>query len=249
MVEVPVSKTESFPYGSILKTILPLIVTAAIWIWPVPAGIEPRAWHMLAIFIGTILALILGEYPMSVVALAAGAIASLTGVVSLKSVTGSIGTNLVWLILLAFFISRGIIKSGIGRRVALSFIRILGKRTLGLGYGMALSDLILAPAMPSITARAGGVILPIARSIAEVYDSHPEDESRQKLGSYLIQSAFQTNIITGAMFITAMAGNPLAVQLAGAQGIEITWAGWALAASVPGLISLAVTPLVVFYLH
>ena len=45
-------------------------------------------------------------------------------------------------------------------------MRLLGTRTIGLGYGLALTELIIAPAMPSITARAGGVMLPIVAMAA-----------------------------------------------------------------------------------
>ena len=158
------------------------------------------------------------------------------------------GTDLVWLVLLAFFISRGVIKTGLGRRIALFFLKVLGKRTVGLGYGMAITELIIAPAMPSITARAGGVMLPITQSISETLGSRPDAETRRKAGAYLIQCAFQANIITAAMFITAMAGNPLAVKLAGDQGVEISWLGWAVAAFVPGVVCLAVIPFALLFI-
>jgi DASS family divalent anion:Na+ symporter len=163
-------------------------------------------------------------------------------------VVDSTGTDLVWLVLLAFFISRGVIKSGLGRRVALLFMRVLGKRTIGLGYGLALTELVVAPAMPSITARAGGVMLPITRAVSEVLGSEPNDPSRTKVGRYLILCAFHANIITAGMFITAMAGNPLAVKLAADQGVTISWMDWALAAFGPGILCLIAIPLVLLRL-
>src|SRR5262249_57889839 len=98
----------------------------------------------------------------------------------------STGTDLVWLVILAFFISRGVIKSGLGRRVALLFMRVLGKRTIGLGYGLAFTELVVAPAMPSITARAGGVMLPITRAVSDVLGSPPDDASRTPEGRHLL---------------------------------------------------------------
>src|SRR5215831_8900323 len=156
--------------------------------------------------------------------------------------------DLVWLVILAFFISRGVIKSGLGRRIALMFMRVLGKRTIGLGYGLALTELIVAPAMPSITARAGGVMLPITKAISDMLGSEPNDPTRTKVGRYLILCAFHANIITAGMFITAMAGNPLSVKLAADQGVTITWTSWALAALVPGLLCLIVIPLMLMWL-
>lgn len=70
---------------------------------------------------------------------------------------------------------------------------------MGLGYGLAMTALMISPAMPSITARAGGVMLPITKAIAEVLYSHADDPaSRGKVGSYLILCAFHANIITAA---------------------------------------------------
>src|SRR4029453_8667521 len=117
-----------------------------------------------------------------------------------------------------------------------------------LGYGLAITELVVAPAMPSITARAGGVLLPITRAMAEILGSQPGDESRTKIGSYLILCAFHANIITAGMFVTAMAGNPLAVKLAADQGVNISWTDWAIATIVPGLLCLALIPLVLLWI-
>ena len=230
------------------KFLVPILIGVAIWLIPVPDGLKPQAWHMLAIFVATIAAIIMAPLPMSAIALIGATVASLLDVISFSDVVKSNGTDLVWLVLLAFFISRGVIKTGLGRRIALFFLKLLGKRTVGLGYGMAITELIIAPAMPSITARAGGVMLPITQSISEVLGSRPDPETRRKAGAYLIQCAFQANIITAAMFITAMAGNPLAVKLAGDQGVEITWLGWAVAAFVPGVVCLAVIPFALLFI-
>jgi DASS family divalent anion:Na+ symporter len=51
------------------------------------------------------------------------------------------------------------------------------------------------------------------------------------------------------MFLTAMAANPLATQMAADQGVEINWLQWAVAAVVPGLTSLLVVPLVLYRLY
>ena len=52
------------------------------------------------------------------------------------------------------------------------------------------------------------------------------------------------------MFITAMAANPLAVNLASeALGQPISWGAWALAGIVPGLICLVCAPLILYVLY
>jgi len=230
------------------RYLVPIAIGALLWFMPPPEGLDPKAWHMFAVFVATIAGIMTAPLPMSAVAIVGATVAALTGVISFANVVDATGTDLVWLVMLAFFISRGMIKTGLGRRIALLFMRLLGKRTLGLGYGLVATELVISPAMPSITARAGGVMLPITRAIAEVLGSVPEDESRKKVGSYLMLCAFHANIITAGMFITAMAGNPLAVKLAADQGVVISWLDWTLAALVPGLLCLVLIPLVLLWL-
>jgi DASS family divalent anion:Na+ symporter len=231
------------------RFVVPVLIGIAIWFAPPPEGLTPKAWHMFAVFIGTIAGIIAAPLPMSAIAIIGATVAALTDVISTADVVKSTGTDLVWLVLLAFLISRAVIKSGLGRRVALIFMRLLGKRTIGLGYGLAITELVVSPAMPSITARAGGVLLPITKAIAEVLGSRPDSaESRNRVGSYLMLCAFHANIVTAGMFVTAMAGNPLAVKLAADQGVKIGWTDWALATLVPGLLCLALIPIVLLWI-
>ena len=224
---------------------LMFLVGAVIFFIPAPEGVDPRGMHMLGIFVATILGLILQPLPTPSVALIGLATAMITGAMDVKGgeALSGFSNSAVLLIVAAFFIADGFLLTGLGRRVALMFLTVLGKSPLGIAYGMAVTDLLLAPATPSNTARAGGVIYPIVRSVAEVQGSTPDtDESRRRLGSYLTFTAAHVNVITSAMFITAMAGNPLAVDAAAKLGVEISWGQWALAALVPGLVSLAAVP-------
>ncbi|NPV65749.1 MAG: anion permease [Anaerolineae bacterium] len=207
------------------------------------------AWHLFAIFVGTIVALITKPLPMGAIAMIAIALTALTGTLKIAESLDGFRNTTIWLIVAAFFVSRGFIKTGLGARIAYQFMRVLGKKTLGLSYGLIATDLVLAPAIPSNTARAGGVIFPILRSVASAYGSEPNDGTARKIGAFLTKAAYQGTIITSAMFLTAMAANPLAQKLAGDQGIEITWTNWATAAVVPGIISLLVVPYVLYRLY
>ncbi|KNA91501.1 MULTISPECIES: anion permease [Bacteria] len=222
---------------------IPLIVGVIIYFIPAPAGVDANGMHMLGIFVATILGLILQPLPTGSVAIIGLALAMVTKTMTPKEALAGFSNTTIWLIVASFFIAEAFIVTGLGRRVALIFVRAIGKSSLGLAYGMGIADLILAPATPSNTARAGGVIYPIVRSLAELVDSTPKtDASRRKLGAYLMLTALQVNVVTSAMFLTAMAGNPLAQEAAEKMKIEITWGNWALAAIVPGLVSLIATP-------
>src|SRR6185503_14819666 len=141
---------------------------------------------------------------------------------------------------------RGMIKTGLGRRIALLFIRALGRHSLGLGYALVSTDMLLAMVIPSNGARAGGIIFPVAKSLSEAYDSKP-GETAGRLGAFLMTLIYQCDVIVGAMFITGQASNVLIAKFAQqVSGIQLTYASWALAAVVPGLVSLVVVPLVLF---
>src|SRR5689334_546371 len=156
-----------FDWTRIARLLVPILIGCIIWFLPPPEGLEPKALQILAIFVATIVGIMVAPLAMSAVAIIGATVAALLGVIPFSAVVDSTGTDLVWLVILAFFISRGVIKTGLGRRVALMFMRFMGRTTIGLGYGLALTELVIAPAMPSITARAGGVILPIAKAILD----------------------------------------------------------------------------------
>lgn len=222
---------------------VPVILGLIIYFMPVPDGVDPKGMHMLGIFVGTIVALILQPLPTGSVALVGLSIAMITQTETPTEALSGFSNTTIWLIVASFFIAEGFLVTGLGKRVALMFVTKLGKSSLGLSYGMALTDLILAPATPSNTARAGGVVYPIIVSLSKLEDSNPEPEdSRKKLGAYLLLTSLQVNVVTSAMFITAMAGNPVAVDAAAKIGIDISWGKWALAASVPGIASLIAIP-------
>lgn len=129
------------------------------------------------------------------------------------------------------------------------FIALLGKRTIGIGYGLAVCELVLAPFTPSNTARGGGIVHPIMRSIATAFESDPADGTQAKIGTYLALVNYHANPITSAMFLTATAPNPLMVDFvarASGQQFQISWTTWALCMVLPGLVCLLVMPLVIY---
>lgn len=239
----------SAPRAVVTRLAIAILLGGAILCLPAPASVRPEAWRLLAIFVGTIAGIVLDALPMGVMALLGLAAAAVTRTVTMSDALAGFSSPVSWLVVMVFFISRGMVKTGLGARIAYHFMRRLGHTTLGLGYSMAATDLVLAPAIPSTTARAGAVVFPIVRSTAEAMGSLPADGTARNLGAYLMLCSFQANSITSAMFFTAMAANPLAAQLAADQHVRITWLGWAAAASVPGLLSLLLLPWILARLY
>lgn len=242
--------TDQKPALQILPLAVTILVGAVIWFIPHPAGLDQKAWHLFAIFVATIIGFISKPLPMGAIAIFALAVTALTGTLSIEETLSGFGNKTIWLIVIAFFISRGFIKTGLGARIAYLFVRMFGKKTLGLSYSLLVSDLILSPAIPSNTARAGGIIFPIIRSLSETFQSTPKDGTERRIGAFLLKVGFQGNLITSAMFLTAMAANPLIAKLAhDVAGVNLTWTSWAVASIVPGLVSLIITPLVIYKLY
>lgn len=226
-----------------------LIIGAVIWLIPVPEGLKPQAWHLLAIFVATIAGIIMQPLPMGAMALIGITVAAMTNTLTVPQALSAFADATIWLIVCAFLFARSFIKTGLGSRIAYLLMRAIGDSTLKLGYVLAISDLILAPATPSNTARGGGVLYPIVRSLCSAFDSEPGPTAR-RIGGYLMITQFQANVITSAMFMTAMAANPLVAVLAKkVANIDISWGTWALAASVPGLIALVVMPYFLYKMY
>lgn len=225
-------------------------IGAVLWFLPHPEAITPIAWHLFAVFAATIAGFILQPMPIGAVAFIGVTAGALLGVISVKTAISGYGNSTIWLIVCAFLLARAFIKSGLGSRIAYLIIKAIGKSSLTLGYAITLSDFVISPATPSSTARAGGIIYPIIRSLSSALHSEPNDGTARKFGAYIMQIEYQANAITCAMFMTAMAGNPMSVELAAKTiGVEITWSEWALAAAVPGVISLIVMPYLLYKLY
>ncbi len=219
-----------------------------IWFIPVPNGLNPQAWHLFAIFVSTIFGFILSPMPMGAMAFLAFSTAGFLGVLNPQQALSGFSNSTVWLIVSAFLFARGFIKTGLGKRIAYVIMRSIGSSTLKLAYAIQLADFVISPATPSNTARGGGILFPIVRSLCSAFKSEPQNGAR-RIGSYLMQSAFQGNQVTSAMFMTAQAGNPLLAALTlKLLNIEISWMLWAEAAIVPGILSMLVVPWLVYKL-
>src|SRR5262245_33431814 len=255
----------------ILKWAITISSGLAVYLAPVPEGITPQSWRLLAIFIATITGTILRPAPGGAMVLLGIAAIALTrsmplseamiGTVTdparpdskavetlrIESTLAGYADPVVWLVLAAFFMSRAMIKTGLGRCIALLFIRAIGHRSIGLGYALVGTDFLLASVIPSNGARSGGIIFPIAKSVAETYDSKPGPTAR-RLGSFLMSFMYQCEVIISATFLTGQAGNLLIQRFARQSGIDLNYPTWLLGAIAPSLVCLAITPLLLYRL-
>lgn len=217
------------------------------WLWCTqpPTGLTEQTWHLFTIFIVTLVSIVTNVLPMGAIALMSLALCVITNTLKLEQALAGFSSSITWLIFSAFLLARGFIKSGLGTRIGYYFIHLFGKSMLGISYALVTAELILAPFIPSNTARGAGIIFPIVNALLA-----QEQLKTKRMGGYLIKLCFQANTITSAMFLTAMAANPLiASTIKGVCGTDITWLFWAKAAIVPGLVNLLILPPVFYWLY
>ena len=233
----------------------PLVVWPAIALLPHPAALSQNAWSYLGLFTAVIVALVLEPIPPAAVGLLGMTLATAFGYVSPKPAEAiqwglkGFSDVTVWLIFGVLVFARGYDKTGLGRRIALSLVATMGKRTLGLGYAVMLADLAIAPFTPSNTGRSAGVIFPIIRGIPALYDSAPGPTAR-RIGAYLMWTAFASTAVTSSMFLTALGPNLLALGIVRkTTGVDLTWSQWATGFLPVGFVLILPLPLLIYLIY
>ena len=149
-----------------LVALLALYLVIA-YLVPRPDAITPQGWRTAAIFASVIVGMIIEPLPASALVLL-GLTAMTANGTTMRETLGGFAEPSVWLVIVAMLIARSMLDSGLARRIALVFIRGVGRSSLGISYALLMTDVTLASGVPSITARSAGMLLPIARRIAEL---------------------------------------------------------------------------------
>ena len=230
-------------YGRL--AVLVVIYAVVAYLIPPPSTVTPEGWRLTAIFVAVIAGQML--QPMSSPAIVLiGLAAMVANGTTMADALGGYAAPSVWLVLVAMIMARVLIETGAAHRIALLFIRQFGTRSLGVSYALVMTDVTLAGGVPSITARSAGMVMPVGRAIAELFDSHP-GATASRLGRFLFASMYQGSAVACAMFLTGQASNILGAGLAlKLVNVEITWSSWFISAIVPGIVSCVAVPWVVY---
>jgi DASS family divalent anion:Na+ symporter len=212
---------------------------------PPPDSITPQGWRLFAIFLAVIAGQMLNPLPSAAVVILGLSAIAINGT-PMREVLGGYAEPSVWMVLTAMVMARVLMDTGLARRIALLFIRQFGSRSLGVAYSLALTDVTLAAGVPTITARSAGMVMPIGKAIAELFDSRPGPTAK-RLGTFLFGAMYQGSVLACAMFLTGQASNILGAALvAKLVGVQVTWSSWLAVAIVPGTLSCLVVPWVVY---
>ncbi|MCL6416266.1 anion permease [Aestuariirhabdus sp. Z084] len=225
--------------------LLIMIGSLLLWWSAVPEGLTEPAWKLFVVFITTIALVISGTMAIFTAAIIGVSAAMLTGTLTAEQAFLGFSQDFILLIIVAFLIARGVVNSGLGKRIAYLIISRFGYSSLGLSYSIVAADMLIAPAFPSNTARSG-VLFPIVNALASDSGSNPDDGTRRRIGAYLMFCSMAGLSISSALWLTAMAANPAGVAMAQDMGINITFGSWFFAASVPCLVAFLVVPRVLY---
>jgi len=235
-------------YKQHIKQLIVLAFGLILWFIPPPSGLEDKAWELFVIFITTIFAVIIDALAIFIASILALSSSILLGVLTPSQAYSGFSKSFILLIVVAFLIARAVIKSGLGKRIAFLIIKKFGKSSLGLSYSIVAADIFIAPAFPSNTARSG-VLFPIVNSLAHDSDSKVANNTRKKLGSFLMMSSMAGLTLSSSLWLTAMAANPTGVAIAKEFGVDITYGSWVLGALLPVIILFFLIPYVIYKIY
>src|SRR5512144_1860572 len=223
------------------RRLLPFAIAIGIWAAPVPAGLTAPAWHLFAVFVAAISAVLVGAFPLLTSTMLAVAAVVLTGTIDAAKAFSGFANPSVLLVVIAFLVAQAVVKSGLGRRISLFMVSRFGSSSMGLAYSIVLTDAAIAPAFPSNTAR-GGVLFPIVLSVAQGSGSKPDDPEGRRLGAYLMFCAMASLAVSSALWMTATSANPIGIRVVREYGLEISFGRWLAVASVPALTAILLLP-------
>jgi len=258
----------SLQTGSAWRAIVPIGVTMVLALLPAPPGLAQHAWYYFAIFAGVIVGLLTEPLPGGAIGLIGIVVVSVLApfvlygpqelaapgfkpadAVLTWALAGFSNTT-VWLIFAAFMFALAYDKAGLGKRIALSLVKQMGRTPLMLGYAIIAADTLLAPVTPSSTARGAGTIYPIIRNVPALYDSKPNDPSARKIGSYIMWVGMTSTNVTSSLFLTGLAPNLLAIAIVKRTvNVDIDWLTWFVAMAPVGILLLIATPLLTNWLY
>ena len=228
--------------------LLLVIVGGAFAFLPSPPDVDPRAFPLFGVFFALILGLLFRPYPNVTLTLTAFCVCLLFRLISPSDGFSGFGKGVIWLVVFASLAAKAFVKTPLGHRTACLFIKAMGRSSLSLAYGVTLSELVMATAIPSNTARATCISLPLTVSTCKSLKSDPQHKTEGLIGQFLCLCSLHANQLTCPIFLTAMACNPLMVKFMGKLNVSVSWGEWFAMCALPGLICLLAMPLILYRL-
>jgi anion transporter len=179
--------------------------------------------------------------PASVISIAIVPLLVALGITDVNTALSGFASTSTYLVIGSFILAAGMIKSGLGRRIACFVLQSIGTQPLRLSFGLLVVNIIMAFMIPSSTARTV-MLLPIILSILDQY----KGSGKAKFAINLLMTLCTTSSTISAGLMTATISNPMAVDyIASATGRVITFGEWFLWGFPPALIMTLVSWLLI----
>ena len=198
-------------------------------------GLERKGMIFLGIFIWWIMMMIVELIPSYASCIIAIVIAIATGCGTTEQGMSAFGGSTVWLLIGSFGLATGLANSGLLNRLSVNIMRLFPGTYRGQILGLSLACLIVAPCIPSFTAKSA-IMVPLAGTVADKMGY--EKNSKGALGIFHIANVFCN--AAGSIFLTGSV--PVTIMLATA-GASFNWFGWLKVSIVWGLVLVVSTVL------
>lgn len=221
-------------YGFFVAAILFLIL----FFMPTPEGLPKEGQQAIAIFVFALVMWVSCPIPIYLTSLITIILLSLTNTWAEKKVLGTLGYEVIWLMVSAFVLTSAMIKSNLARRFALYMVTHFGKTPKKTLFILVFINFALAFFVPSTTARAT-LMVPICIILLEVYKALPGESN---LGRVMMLQGVQADALATSGVLTATAGNIIAVGFINdLTGSTIGYMDWLLAAMPTAIITMGIT--------
>lgn len=226
---------KSLSTGAIVGAILAVVVFFVLLLMPLPAGMTAVGQKSLALFTFALIMWIARPLPIYQTSLIVILLLPLIGAVEDQEIAfGTLGYDIIWLMVAAFVLTSAMSASNLGKRIALTLVTKFAKTPTQTLIVFVVVNYILAFFVPSTTARAS-LILPIALVILEIYKATP---GKSNFGRLLTLQGVQNNAFATSIVMTATSAQVLAIGFINEQaGANVGYMHWLLGSIPQALIT------------
>ncbi|MCW6666843.1 anion permease [Aerococcaceae bacterium NML190938] len=235
-------KQATFDKKALAGIALAIISFVVLFFMPLPVGMEPAGQKSLAIFVSALILWVSKPIPIYQTSIIAILLLPLVGAVEKqKDAFGTLGFDIIWLMVAAFVLTSAMSETNLGKRLALTLVTKFGKTKVRTLAVLVLVNFVLAFFVPSTTARAS-LIVPIVLVLLEVYQAIPGES---KFGKLMMLQGVQNNAFATSMVMTATSAQVIAVGFINEQaGGSIGYSDWLLG-SLPQAV---LTAIIMFFI-
>lgn len=242
-----VKKKNELTRGAKIGGIVALILFFVIMFMPTPQGMTVEAKRSMAVFVFSLIMWVAQPIPIYQTSLIGIIILPLIGAVESQKVTfGTLGYDIIWLMVAAFVLTSAINETNLGKRLALSILTKFGRTPKGTLASLVLVNFIMAFFVPSTTARAA-LLAPIVVVLLEVYKQIPGESN---FGRLMTLQGVMNNHLATSMIITATSSQLLAIGFINEMtGSNLGYMEWLIGSAPQAIITAIITFLIGYKLY